>query len=62
MLKIKFIGNSDFDFKNDNIYTLVKFEETPMGVKTYITNNYKKIKYIYYTSLNAFNNNWEVIE
>lgn len=73
-MKIKFIGKSDDNFKNGNIYQLLtlKIEEEKIyrsifGTEfkylyhAYISNDDNKIVIIPYAGIDNFNNNWEVI-
>ena len=65
MSKIKFIGKSDRNFENGNVYILIKIrdkEDKYDYFHTWISNNNKKIVYIPYSSIATFNNNWEVVE
>lgn len=65
MTKIRFIGKSDYDFENGEIYQLLNFEDKKFTYgyfKTWISNKHNKIVYIPYSSLTTFNQNWEVVE
>lgn len=62
MSEIRFIGKSDRNFTNGRTYQLINMffnENGDIGV--FISNNDKKIKYIPYTRLYLFNENWEVV-
>ena len=65
MTKIKFIGESDYDFENGEIYQLIKIkdrEKLYAYFHAWISNKHHKIVYIPYSSLETFNENWEVVE
>lgn len=61
MSKIKFIGESDYNFTKNKKYQLVKCEHTGYQFKTLLSNNDGEIVYIPYSSIEAFNMNWRII-
>ena len=70
MSKIKFLGESDENFTNGNIYQLVQMEDyfeifnsghIVQKFKTWITNNNNKLAYIPYSSIDTSNENWEFV-
>lgn len=60
-MKIKFIGESDYDFTSGKIYKLIKIEQDDYYFNTWISNDDNKICFMPYIDLVAFNENWEVI-
>lgn len=70
-MKIKFKGKSDNNFTKGKIYQLVKIENggyydlyfsgSHCLINTLILNKNKKVVFIPYWGLEAFNENWEVI-
>lgn len=60
-MKIKFTGKSDYNFTKNKIYQLVKCEHTFYQFKTLLSNNNGEIVYIPYSSIEAFNENWRII-
>lgn len=65
MLEVRFIGESDENFTNGKVYKIIKFDDdTPYygKIDVWFINNYNKIVYIPYSTLNTFNENWVVFE
>lgn len=60
-MKIKFIGKSDYNFTNGEIYQLIKIEQDDYYFNTWISNDNNKISFIPYATLDNFNENWEVV-
>ena len=61
MSKIRFLGRSDFNFTYGNIYQLIKIEQYEYSFDTWISNDSGNIVFIPYSSINTFNENWEVV-
>lgn len=64
MSKIRFIGESDYNFTNGKIYQLIKIEDKQNNYDyfhSWISNDENKIMYIPYKNLATFNENWEVV-
>lgn len=60
MSKIKFIGESDYNFTNGEIYQLIKIEHD-IWFRAWIGNDRGDIVFIPYEDLDLFNENWEVV-
>lgn len=60
-MKIRFIGESDYNFTSGETYQLIKIDIGDFYTCAYISNNENKIKFVPYMSLDLFNENWEVV-
>ena len=61
MIKIKFIGQTDDDFTNNEIYHLINFFGDINYIYAFITNDNNEISCIPYRGVESFNDNWEVV-
>lgn len=61
MGRIIFVGKTDNNFTYEKVYQLIHIEISNRYINTFIANDSNKIVFIPYASLEAFNDNWEVI-
>jgi len=61
-MKMRFIGKTDENFTNGFEYEFLEINyEEGCYFKTYIINDYDNVRYIPYSSINTFLQNWEVV-
>ena len=62
-MKMRFIGQTNENFTNDLIYEILEINYRKGNYfNTLIINDYDKVRYIPYSSINTFLHNWEVVD